>query len=274
MRLFILASVLLSACGTLPDPHTRQNAVGRGLTLSEDSLRVDLYNPVPSPIRYRITAQVLNLDTLFLAQPLDTLRVAFPTGGKDTSKVRSDLRVHYYFGDPARPVRPRPMAPPFPRDRWYRVIQAYGGSFSHQTPYSRYTLDFAMAEGDTVSAADDGVVVGVIEANTVGGDSREYRPYANYVTLFHPETGLYSQYVHLQPEGSLVAVGDTVSRYQPIGLSGNTGFSSRAHLHFNVMVPDSAEGMVSYPIWLEGEIDARTIRRNDRVEHGRVTRSD
>ena len=43
-------------------------------------------------------------------------------------------------------------------------------------------------------------------------------------------------YAHLQPGGVLVRTGQRVRRGQPIGLSGNTGFSSGPHLHFVVQV--------------------------------------
>ena len=76
-----------------------------------------------------------------------------------------------------------------------------------------------------------------------------------------------AQYVHLEHEGSLVAVGDTVKRGQPIGMVGLTGFTSTEHLHFNVLIPDSTEGMVSIPITFSDETPGASLTRGSRVSH-------
>lgn len=135
---------------------------------------------------------------------------------------------------------------PFPQGYRTKIIQGYNGSFSHQTDFSRYAVDFGLQPGDTVCAARDGVVVGVIEGYDVGGKNRKYRPFANYLSLYH-EDGVVTQYVHLQHEGILVSLGDSVQAGQPVGLAGMTGFTSVPHLHFNVLKP--VEGtMISMPV--------------------------
>lgn len=143
-------------------------------------------------------------------------------------------------------------------------MQGYHGKFSHTSEYSRYAIDFDMSTGDTVTAALDGIVIGVIKDYNTGGSSRRYRPFANYITLFHKD-GTMTQYTHLSHQGSLVCVGDTVKKYQPIGLSGNTGFSSGPHLHFNVLSP-TKNGVESFPIKFE-RADGYELKKGEIVSH-------
>ena len=53
------------------------------------------------------------------------------------------------------------------------------------------------------------------------------------MTLQH-NNGEFSQYVHLKHEGALIKLWEKVRKGQPIALSGNTGFSTAPHLHFQV----------------------------------------
>jgi murein DD-endopeptidase MepM/ murein hydrolase activator NlpD len=57
--------------------------------------------------------------------------------------------------------------------------------------------------------------------------------WGNAVRIRHPG-GFASWYFHIQTNGVLVKVGDTVQRGQPIAISGNTGRTSGPHLHFQV----------------------------------------
>ena len=61
----------------------------------------------------------------------------------------------------------------------------------------------------------------------------KYRPYGNNLIILHPD-GSRSGYWHLQKDGALVNVGDTVKQGQVIGLSGKTGYAFQPHLHFMV----------------------------------------
>ena len=58
---------------------------------------------------------------------------------------------------------------------------------------------------------------------------------ANYVKIRHDD-GTIGNYVHLQHDGVLVEVGDKVRTGDVIGMSGNTGFTTGPHLHFEVRV--------------------------------------
>lgn len=112
----------------------------------------------------------------------------------------------------------------------HRVIQGYFGPFSHQ---ERAALDFKMARGTNILAIREGVVVRVKEDGDRGGWNRKYRPHGNNIVIQHPD-GTRAGYWHLQHNGALVNVGDTVKKGQVIALSGKTGYTATPHLHLLV----------------------------------------
>jgi murein DD-endopeptidase MepM/ murein hydrolase activator NlpD len=119
---------------------------------------------------------------------------------------------------------------PYPKGKSHRVIQGYFSNFSHK---NRAALDFTMKQGSKISAARDGVVIRLQESNTKGGWNKKYRQFANLVVVQHND-GTRAGYWHLQKDGVLVNVGDTVKQGQVIALSGKTGYSATPHLHFMV----------------------------------------
>lgn len=119
---------------------------------------------------------------------------------------------------------------PYDAGKSYLVVQGYFSSFSHR---NRAAIDFKMKRGTTITAAREGVVVRLQKDNNLGGLNRRFRQYANYIVIEH-EDGTRAGYWHLQKGGVLVAVGDTVRQGQPIGKSGQTGYSAFPHLHFFV----------------------------------------
>lgn len=112
----------------------------------------------------------------------------------------------------------------------HRLIQGYFSRFSHR---NRAALDFKMRKGTRITAARDGVVVRMQEQNDKGGWNRKFRRFANFVVIEHND-GTRAGYWHLQKDGVLVNLGDSVKAGQVIALSGNTGYSATAHLHFIV----------------------------------------
>jgi murein DD-endopeptidase MepM/ murein hydrolase activator NlpD len=84
-------------------------------------------------------------------------------------------------------------------------------------------VDLAAGMGTPIKAADSGTVV---EAGWRGG-------YGKCVVISHGN-GVATLYAHQSV--LLVSVGDTVKRGQVIGKVGSTGFSTGAHLHFEVRV--------------------------------------
>jgi len=119
---------------------------------------------------------------------------------------------------------------PFENSKSHLLVQGYFSRFSHR---ERAALDFKMKKGTKICAARDGIVIRVKEDGDRGGWNRKYRPYGNYIIIAHSDSSR-SGYWHLQKNGALVNVGDSVKQGQVIGLSGKTGYAIFPHLHFLV----------------------------------------
>lgn len=119
---------------------------------------------------------------------------------------------------------------PFEEGKAYWLVQGYFSRFSHK---ERVALDFKMKCGTKVYAAREGIVVRVKEDGKRGGLNRKYRADGNNIVIQHSD-GSRAGYWHLQKDGALVNVGDSVKKGQVIGLSGKTGYSAFPHLHFLV----------------------------------------
>ncbi|HEU4859537.1 MAG TPA: M23 family metallopeptidase [Chitinophagaceae bacterium] len=124
---------------------------------------------------------------------------------------------------------------PFENDNSHLLVQGYFGIFSHK---ERAALDFKMKRGTNIVAVRDGVVIRVKEDGSKGGWSRKYRSQGNNIIIQHSDKSR-SGYWHLQKDGALVNVGDTVKQGQVIGRSGKTGYAAMPHLHFIVWKNDS-----------------------------------
>jgi murein DD-endopeptidase MepM/ murein hydrolase activator NlpD len=119
---------------------------------------------------------------------------------------------------------------PFESGKSFRVIQGYFSRFSHK---ERAALDFNMNRGTKIMAAREGIIVRVKEDSDKGGLNKKYRPDGNNIVIQHTD-GSRAGYWHLQKNGALVKVGDTVKKGQLIALSGKTGYAAIPHLHFLV----------------------------------------
>ncbi|MBL7738811.1 MAG: M23 family metallopeptidase [Chitinophagaceae bacterium] len=125
---------------------------------------------------------------------------------------------------------------PFENKKKVFLVQAYESKFSHK---GERALDFKVKKGTRICAAREGVVIAAREDSDKGGLKNEHLSDGNYVSIRHND-GSVAHYWHLQKEGVVVNVGDTVQAGQRIGLSGNTGYSAFPHLHFEVQGYDAS----------------------------------
>jgi len=122
---------------------------------------------------------------------------------------------------------------PYKSLRAHKLMQGYFGKFSHAEIHA---LDFEMPTGTEVVAAREGVVTEVKEDSSTGGLTRDFIDKGNFVLIYHND-GTFGSYYHLKRNGALVQPGQKITKGEVIGLSGNTGWSSAPHLHFEVLLP-------------------------------------
>lgn len=128
-----------------------------------------------------------------------------------------------------------------------KVGQGYNGEFSHR---GEYAIDWNMPVGTPVYAARGGRVIDVVERYSAGGVHSSFQNRGNNIKVLHDDNSI-GAYVHLAKNGALVKVGEEVMQGQQIGLSGNTGYSSGPHLHFEVYGINARLEEVSFPIQFE-----------------------
>lgn len=121
---------------------------------------------------------------------------------------------------------------PFEKGKTYRIDQGYNGNFSHQ---GKNALDFNLKMGEKVYASRDGIVIETKSDSDVGCPEITCKDLANRIIIYHKD-GTFGEYAHFKKDGIVVKVGDEVKEGQLIGYSGNTGFSSGPHLHFDVVL--------------------------------------
>ena len=121
---------------------------------------------------------------------------------------------------------------PYPPGNSYRMIQGPKGAFSHDG-FNTYAYDFRLPIGSPICAAAPGRVVRIKQDSQQGGKDPAYIAQGNSVIIDHGN-GLFTQYLHLQVQSAQVKEGELVKGGQIIAMSGNTGYSSTPHLHFQV----------------------------------------
>ncbi|WP_157686589.1 M23 family metallopeptidase [Nonlabens sp. Hel1_33_55] len=245
------------ACQTtnhqLPSQRYKQLSLDSGYEISGDTLIINLQNPVHAPMRYKISTDDPNLKRLIPTNWIQLKSLEDSTIVlRDSAFAKantSQIQMSILFGDPNVEVRPHPIHLPTALNKPVAMMQVYNGNFSHFKTNSRYALDFTMAEGDTVYAADAGRVIGVIKDYERGGNDVKWTDFANFITIYNNKANWFTQYVHLKKNGAFVKIGDSIVPGQPIGLSGKTGYTSKEHLHFNVFkTTNEGNGIISMPV--------------------------
>lgn len=130
------------------------------------------------------------------------------------------------------------FAAPFAAGESHVVTQGHDGTFSHQDIFA---WDFNMEIGTPVVAVAAGRVIFILEdePNNLEGIVPDAETPANVVFIDHGN-GLQSTYAHLDFSGVKPVPGQLVASGQCIALSGNSGFSTGPHLHYEVLNPSQS----------------------------------
>ena len=132
-----------------------------------------------------------------------------------------------------------PYLLPYPEGETYPVHQGNCSPGGHRGVY-RYSYDFLMPIGSTVTAARAGEVVGILDGALDGGG------YDNWVKVQHAD-GTIAAYSHLH--SLAVRIGDHVAAGDAIGQSGNTGQTGGVpHLHFHVTLCSEPVHCGTWPV--------------------------
>ncbi|MCA6074693.1 M23 family metallopeptidase [Fulvivirga sedimenti] len=234
-KCIILFLLLVSLCNISFSQVTFEKSI------SEEKFILKAKNELPVDIRL-IIKDSTNIKTYLLPSgnvPETVLELPLKNQPDTTAILDSfNFTVRIGSGEQLKIKRYR-YTLPFKEGSRYKLIQGFNGAFSHDSEASRYALDFSMPVGDTVCAARGGMVVWTEDQFEEGGNDRNLINKANRILIMHDD-GTIGFYVHLVKNGVLVKIGEKVEEGDPIGLSGNSGFSTMPHLHFAVHDDDQS----------------------------------
>ncbi|MSP25798.1 MAG: M23 family metallopeptidase [Myxococcales bacterium] len=187
------------------------------------------------------------------------------------------------------PVAPPPTSNPqgfapyqggyrLPVDGEWKVARTHYGAKNDQayavdlivvadTPRDGTNADYPTYR-QAIVADGPGVVATVVDgvAENEPGRVNPYEMHGNFVVLDH-RNGEFSLFAHFIPGSIRVRVGEVVGMGQLLGLCGNSGHSTMAHLHWQVMNNFAAHRAAGLPIRLLPYLKRGTLT-SERLEKG------
>ncbi len=239
--------------------------------IGQDSILIGVHNNLHAPLTIWFTpkqeTQNMARGSGLIMQPLDTVQrvMAIPFSAvQDTTTINPLDYFDFkgFLGDSTQTIHDDNAVYrfPFEPNKRIKIIQSFGGKFTHNTPQSYYAIDFGTQIGDTIYAAREGRVVKTIDKFKEHG-GQEFFSKANLIVIMHSD-GTFANYIHLDYQGVFVKPGQMVAQGAPIGLSGMTGFTNIPHLHF--MVRNANEESV--PIYFKG-LKGKKLKPNKKYRH-------
>jgi len=227
---------------------------------------------IPIEVVLQITeADNLNFargDTLHYVVSATSDEVVTTVTAKRPGNWSFGYQAHFVIGDPQAEHEPLvPYRAPFAATSQYPISQAFPGKLSHFDAPNRYAVDIEMPIGTPIYAARGGIVIDQATRFFANGtDLEKDGPRANLVRIVHDD-GSIAVYAHLNWDSIRVRIGDQVVEGQYIADSGNTGFSTGPHLHFDVQLNREAE-LVSVPFQFRNAAGGGDVPRAGQLLRG------
>ncbi|MFH4966574.1 M23 family metallopeptidase [Gaetbulibacter sp. M240] len=270
-RVFVIILLFITiSCNTtrLPSEKFSQYEYFKSYSIENGKLKIEIQNPLNCPLRVWMFNNDVELQNRFnrvnpieLKSKSDTIIIF-----SEVKKIKNEITFSSRLGSLSKKIEQIKLELPFPINKEYKIIQGNNTNYTHSSDWSRYALDFDLKIKDTICSATNGFIVGVVDKYKFGGKGDKWKLYGNYVTIYEPKSGLFTQYVHLVKNGSLVKVGDEVVSGQPIALSGRTGQTDIEHLHFSCLIPvNRNEGLKSIPFEFKEGYKSTELKKNDIV---------
>lgn len=203
--------------------------------------RVATYEKYDGPIELLLSYRSGGLIAGFLIRPQQTEAASDHLDYDTKTTLRLPFEGEWYVYWGGRSIDEN-YHTAYPDQRFAYDILVMKGGKSHRgdgTKNEQYHAwgrkVLAPAAGTVVSAANDVV-------DNVPGEMNPKQPLGNHVILDHGN-GEYSFLAHLQRGSVTVAEGDTVEAGQLLGLCGNSGNTTEAHIHYHLQnTPTYGEG--------------------------------
>lgn len=264
-RVLLLLSISTMGCSKNSD-NNRGNIY---FNVSNDSISVLYQNTLLCPVFTKIEDLESGNLSFIQSKAKETSKImSFHSNEEDSTSILAKYKFSHHYGYYETKKQAYDTlfnyALPFPKGKQYKIIQGYNGDFTHNTNFSRYTIDFELQIGDTIEAARDGIVIKVVDKHNKQGTTKKYRPFGNFLLIQHNDN-TFAQYVHLKQHGALVNVGDSIKMHQSIALSGFTGLTTTPHLHFGVFKA-TINGFESVPTIIDS-IPGKKYLKNKTAVH-------
>ncbi|MGV3510049.1 MAG: M23 family metallopeptidase [Sphingobacteriaceae bacterium] len=209
--------------------------------ISSDSLVLKIDNDFTIPVSLLLDLHLENLNSNHLPEmasvvPAKAIGFVLAKFKKTDSDIPYKLSYNWkiVLGDVSKTPDPSYLyGLPYQQSSNFKISQGPEGEFSHK---EMFAYDFAMPVGTPVLATRDGIVAIIKSDSSIGGPNKEFIEDANFISVYHSD-GSIANYLHLNTNGVLVKEGQEIKKGELIGFSGNTGFSSGPHLHFEVLQP-------------------------------------
>lgn len=197
------------------------------VNITKDSVYVNLNNLFEAPLEISMqpldsSAQYIRVKNHSVLKYNDTLKNALIVTVrrvKDTINFRVGdfVKFNATFVDPNDQPDDSLYVLPYLLRKRYKIIQGFGGKFSHKLKSSFHAADFGTQIGDAITAASSGKVFFLKEDSSEHCRTRDCADKGNKILVIQTD-GTIANYVHLDFNGTLVDVEDLVTAGQPIGI--------------------------------------------------------